>query len=274
LKAVQQAMVDEGLARGVVNQRVGRVKRVLRWAVENELVPAAVFRGLQAVAGLRRGRSKTRETEPVGPVPEGDVEKVLAVLTPTVAALVRCQILTGCRSGEVCRLRPCDLDRSGPVWVYRPARHKTAWRGKPRAVPIGPKAQAVLAPFLGGDSEAVVFSPKRAREERYASLRAKRKSKVQPSQLDRCKSAAKLKRRVPAAFGTTSYGAAVARGCETAGVPHWHPNQLRHSYATEVRKRFGLEAAQVALGHSKADVTQVYAERNKSLAARVVAEMG
>ena len=45
-------------------------------------------------------------------------------------------------------------------------------------------------------------------------------------------------------------------------LPHWHANQLRHSKATEVRRQFGLEAAQVILGHAKADVTQVYAERD------------
>ena len=53
-----------------------------------------------------------------------------------------------------------------------------------------------------------------------------------------------------------------------------HPNQLRHLFATEVRKAHGLEAAQVLLGHSRADVTQVYAERNLTLAARVANEIG
>jgi len=36
----------------------------------------------------------------------------------------------------------------------------------------------------------------------------------------------------------------------------WHPHQLRHNAATELRKEFGLEAAQILLGHTKADVTQ------------------
>jgi site-specific recombinase XerC len=57
-------------------------------------------------------------------------------------------------------------------------------------------------------------------------------------------------------------------------LPTWHPNQLRHSFATEARRRFGLEAAQVSLGHAAADVTQVYAERDLTLAARVAAEIG
>ena len=55
---------------------------------------------------------------------------------------------------------------------------------------------------------------------------------------------------------------------------HWHPNQLRHTFATEVRKVHGLEAAQVLLGHARADVTQVYSERNEELAATVAAKIG
>jgi site-specific recombinase XerC len=55
---------------------------------------------------------------------------------------------------------------------------------------------------------------------------------------------------------------------------HWFPNQLRHTAGTEIRKQYGLEAAQTVLGHSKADVTEVYAERDYALAARVAKEVG
>jgi hypothetical protein len=44
--------------------------------------------------------------------------------------------------------------------------------------------------------------------------------------------------------------------------------------ATEVRARFGLEAAQVYLGHGSANVTQIYAERDRSLAEKVAREIG
>ncbi len=54
----------------------------------------------------------------------------------------------------------------------------------------------------------------------------------------------------------------------------WHPNQLRHTFATRVRKQHGLEAAQVLLGHSRADVTQIYAEKNEALAAEIAAKIG
>ena len=57
-------------------------------------------------------------------------------------------------------------------------------------------------------------------------------------------------------------------------LSYWHPNQLRHAAATEIRSRYGLEAAQVVLGHAKADVTQVYAERDQALAAEIMREVG
>lgn len=54
----------------------------------------------------------------------------------------------------------------------------------------------------------------------------------------------------------------------------WHPNQLRHSFGTEVRKAHGLDAAQVLLGHQHADVTQVYAEADRLRAQGIIAEIG
>jgi site-specific recombinase XerC len=57
-------------------------------------------------------------------------------------------------------------------------------------------------------------------------------------------------------------------------VPRWSPNRLRHSAATELRSKYGLEAAQVILGHSQADVTQIYAERDLAKAAAIMREVG
>ncbi|WP_439621563.1 hypothetical protein [Gemmata sp.] len=69
LKRVREAMVAKGWARGTVNQQCGRVKRVIRWAVENELVPADRWEALRAVRGLTKGRTDARETKPIGPFP-------------------------------------------------------------------------------------------------------------------------------------------------------------------------------------------------------------
>jgi site-specific recombinase XerC len=41
-----------------------------------------------------------------------------------------------------------------------------------------------------------------------------------------------------------------------------------------IRKRYGLEAAQVILGHASADVTQVYAERDLQKAVEIMREVG
>ena len=119
-------------------------------------------------------------------------------------------------------------------------------------------------------------------------MRAARKTRVQPSQQNRRKPIPRRKPRDK--YGKDAYITAVRRACDPADraahemapdvaadtriIPRWSPNQLRHAAATEIRRRFGLEAAQVVLGHSKADVTQVYAERDSTLAARVMLEMG
>jgi site-specific recombinase XerD len=65
-----------------------------------------------------------------------------------------------------------------------------------------------------------------------------------------------------------------AERATTGPLPDWHVNQLRHAAATQIRHEFGLEAAQVILGHAKADVTQVYAERDAALAAEIMRKIG
>jgi integrase len=304
LKAVRDEMVRSGLSRPVVNSRVGIVKRMIKWGVADELVPAAVYHALGAVAGLAKGRTAAREPEPVRPVPDVLVDTVLPHLLPPVAALVQLQRLTGARAGELVIMRPCDLDATGGVWLFRPSHHKTEHHGKDRVIAIGPKAQLVLRPFLPADPQAFVFSPARALAERAAVLRSRRRTRVQPSQLAR---GAKRRRRPPGErYTVTAYRNAIYRACDRADrlarqkaentkaetearepvmvpagvgdadrlIPRWHPHQLRHTHGTLVRRRFGLEHAQVVLGHSKADVTQVYAERDLSLAVRVAAECG
>ena len=82
LKTVRQHMIDQSLARGLINHRVGRIKRVFKWAVAEELIPPTVHHGLQAVAGLRYGRTKARETAPIKPVDDVWVDSVLPYVSP------------------------------------------------------------------------------------------------------------------------------------------------------------------------------------------------
>jgi integrase len=183
LKAIVRAMVVDGLCRSTINYRVGKIRRMFRWAVENELVEASVYQALMAVSGLRKGKGSVRESSPVRPVPVEDVEAVLPFLTVPVAGLVRLQLLTGMRPGEAVAMKAEDLDRSGAVWIYRPASHKTEGYDRARAIPIGPKAQEVLKPFLNGaDEGSHLFSPRVAVEARNTSRRLARSTPMTPSQ--------------------------------------------------------------------------------------------
>jgi integrase len=188
LKAVRQRMIDgERLSRGVINQRVKRIKRLFKWAVSEELVPPSVAQGLATVAGLRKGRTTARETPPVQPVDDAWVELVLPHLSPQVAGMVQLQRLTGMRPCEVVLLRACDIDRTEDVWIYEPLEHKNEWRGHSRLVPLGPKAQQILAPLLTADAERYVFSPRDAEawrnERRAQQRRPDRKTKIYPCEL-------------------------------------------------------------------------------------------
>jgi integrase len=272
LKAVREQMVLDGLSRRLINQRIGIIRRVFRWAASEELVPSSVVHGLSAVAGFQKGRSAARETSPVQPVPEATVQATLSFLPPVVRAMVQFQQLTGCRPGEVRTIRPQDVDRSSSVWQYRPARHKTEHWDHARVILIGPKAQEVLAPYLNRRPDAYCFSPAESEVVRAAERRRLRKTRVQPSQVDRSKPCAM--KRPGKLYSRVSYQRAITRACDRADVPHWTPNQLRHLAATKIRAAYGLEAAQVILGHSKADVTQIYAARDLEKARSIIAQAG
>ena len=289
LKAIRQHMIEiQKLSRKEINKRIGRIKRVFKWAVSEELLPPSVFEGLRSVDGLRMGRTTARETKPIKPVDDAVVGATLRYTSPQVSAMIQLQRLTGLRPGEVTNMRVCDLDRTDDVWIYRPAKHKTAHLGVRKEVPLGPKAQELLKPFLQRASDAYLFSPREAEDWRNAQRALKRspsrKTKVFPCELRARERRRQTKRRprktpIHEQYNTISYRRAICHAiakAKRAGVviPHWHPHQLRHTRATEVRRQYGVEAAQVALCHSRADVTEIYAERNFGLAAKIAKEMG
>jgi integrase len=67
---------------------------------------------------------------------------------------------------------------------------------------------------------------------------------------------------------------AVRRACRRAGVPTWSILQVRHSRATEVRERYGVEGAAAAMGHRRVETTQIYAEKNERLSRDIAREIG
>ncbi len=273
LRAVREHMIREhDCCRSYANGAVRKIKRLFAWGVEEELIPVKVHQALLRLSGLRKGKTSAREAPAIQPVDDATVQATLPHLPEVVADMVRFQRLTGCRPSEVCSLRPVDIDTSGVVWSYNPAEHKTAHRGRDRRIFIGPKGQDVLRPYLLRPAESPCFCPADSEKKRHREQRATRKTAVQPSQAKRRK---KKPQRSPGnAYSVASYRRAIERAASKAGVLPWGPNRLRHSAASEVRKAFGLEAAQVVLGHSRADVTQIYAERDYALAEQVARVIG
>lgn len=273
LKAVRQRMVDKGWCRQHINRQVNRLRRVFKWGVENEVISASVLHALKDVAPLKQGHTSAREAEPIKPVPDEHVDPVLSVVSRQVAAMIALQRLTGARPGEVIQMRPCDIDKSENVWIFRPSKHKTKYRGRNREIYLGPQAQKALAPFLDRAPDSFCFSPAEAEADRHAERRRNRKTPMTPSQQSRVplKQPRRPKRD---RFDVGAYRRAITYGIKKSGVPAWHPNQLRHSCATKTRKEHGLDAAQLILGHKACDITQVYADVDREKAIDIVSRCG
>ncbi len=289
LAAVRDAMVDakttgadgtkrRRYARTNINAMVRRIRSMFKWATGQGLIPGATYHGLLGISALQPGRSEARETDPVRPADPAVVLATAKAAPPTVAAMIELQLLTGMRSSELCSMRPKDIDRTGDVWSYRPPRHKTDWRGHVRIVHFGPRCQQIIEPRLRVTlPEAFLFTPKHAQEERWAAMREARQTPVQPSQVDRSTGERKWAPR----FYADTYGQAVQhairRAVKAEFIPegtHWHPHQLRHTHATEVRKRFGLDAARARLGQKSLEIASEYAELDAGIAAKIAREIG
>ena len=290
LKALRQTLIESGLSRSTINGKIGKIKKFFKWLVSEQLVPSSVIEGLKCVEGLRFGHSKAKETEPVGPVPDKMIEATLPHLNAVAADMVRLQLLTGCRSGELVILRPCDLDTTGKVWIYTPAKHKTQHRGKVRVIAVGPKAQDILRPYLLRDKETPCFSPAESEKKRREQLHEGRVTPLHHGNRPGTNRKRRPKRKAHDRYDVGSYRRAIHRACDKAfpapegstddevkkwqSDHRWFPHQLRHSAATRIRDEFGIDAASAVLGHSSLAITQTYAEVNKQKAVQAMSKIG
>ena len=274
LEVVRSTMIKSGLSRNVVNARVSRIRRMFQWSSSKRLVPPETYHGLLAVKGLQRGRYVVRDTEAVRPVSDEHVAAVLPKVNPVVRGMIQVQELAGMRPQDIRNMRTCDLDMTHDVWVYEPWTHKNEHRGQLRRIAIGPRAQAILRPFLKPDDpEAYMFSPREAVQLVQAERRRNRRTPLTPSQRAR-KPKTKPKRRPGDQYSRTSYQYAISRACRKVGIPAWGPNRLRHNCATKVRKKYGIEAAAAVLGNSLGMVAEVYAETVFEKAVQIMREIG
>jgi integrase len=235
LQACQDAMIARGWSRKTINRQIGRIRKMFSWGVSRELVRAETHQALTSVMPLLAGRTKAKERPDVGPVSDEAIDSTLPHMSTQAADALRILRLTGMRPGEVLAMRSGDIDRTDPeCWKYDVRAHKNAHHGKLRTIFLGPKAIAIIAPRI----------LKTAGDRRLFPM------------------------------NRNSLRWAVHRACKRAGVPAWFPNQIRHTVATEIKTRFGLESAQVLLGHSKPDTTLIYAERDLEHAKALARKIG
>jgi integrase len=225
-KAVRQRMIERGWSRTYINHQAGKIRRMFRWAAEEEMLPATIYQNLSVVRGLLAGRTTARETTPVKPVARAVVEATLPYLPPTVRTMVQLQLLTGARPTEICLMRPLDLDmRHAQCWVYRPGSdqgqhgaHKTAHHGHERQILIGPKAQELLRPYLGTKVDGYCFSPRASEQKRSMKRRQERITPLTPSQAAR-RPKRRRKRSLRDRYDQGSLRNAVYRACDRAFPP-------------------------------------------------------
>jgi len=245
--------------------------------VAKELVPPGVYEGLRAMTGLKYGRCGAPDNPLVQPVPEDLIGPVKEHVSRQVAVMIDLQLLAGARPGEIVQLRPCDIDRTTPMWTYRPPGHKTEHHGHERVTFLGPRSQQVLSPFVLRPHNACCFSPAEAEEEHRQALSAQRETPLSCGNRSGSNRRAKPGRKPGDHYTVDSYRRAIDRGLENAfpspgnlakqegethkqcrarltkrreadrkqgrRALHRHPHRLRHNYATNVRREFGQDPA-------------------------------
>lgn len=117
-----------------INEQIRAVWSIFKHGVSAEWIEWETYHKLTTLEPLKRGQTTAREQQPRDPALLSHMAATVAELTPPLAAMIRIQLATGMRSGEVCRIRPCDIDQTGEEWIDRQDSHKrplTTESGKP-----------------------------------------------------------------------------------------------------------------------------------------------
>jgi integrase len=228
--------------RRTVVDYTARVVRLFRWSVGRELVDAARLVALESVEPLPHDQGEpSRE---VLPVAEDVFRKTLPHLAAPVSALLGAMWWTGARCGEVCIMRPMDVDRSSDPWIFRPSTHKTKHKNKKREIALGPQAQRVLASWLDRPAASFCFRPAEAEEARLAARTASRKTKAGVGHVADPEARANLLGALAPCYTTGIVAQAIERACAKAKVDRWTPHQVRHAHAQRTRDA-GFDYAQL-----------------------------
>jgi integrase len=255
LRAVIEYMVRLGWTRSTINANHWRFLQCWEWGVGQSMVEPDVHQRLKAVETLRAGRSAAPDRPKKKPVPTADLNASLAVIHPDPARakvlrdMIAVHLLTGMRPGELCAMRPADLEDMGGVLLYRvrPEVNKNTHLDKPLQYWIGPRAMGILAPYLAvaDRSEPIWRFPPRGRG------------------------------TVRTPIQRLAYGEFVRMACDRAGVTRWHPHQLRHNRATAVQREFeDNRMAAAAIGDTPEVAAAVYVDPLDAARRRIALAMG
>jgi integrase len=288
LKSVRDDMIRAGLVRSSINIHIGRIRRMFKWGVAEELIPVETYQRLCTLTGLEEGRSDAKESEPVEPVPQPMIEAVRPFVSRQIWAMIQLQLLTGMRPGEVLQIRGIDVTMSGPTWEFIPRTHKTAHRKKRRIIFIGPKAQAIIKRFQKGDPQAHLFSPRESRAEfvrthyregaKVAGYRDHYSVEAYETAIRRaCERAHEMPkhlRKIDRSLPPETQQELRRQASEWRKMWCWHPHQLRHNAGTDLRRQFGIEKTRTVLGHSSAVTSEICAELDHETAKQIIGMVG
>lgn len=275
LREVRDLMVDQQLARSTVNQRIGRIKKVFKWGVSQEMVPVAVMQALYTVEGLT---SKAKPPQRIVAVDWKRVEELKSLLSDTVYSMLRVLWLTGMRPDNLCKLKLEEIDRSDDVWLYTPEQHKTKYRGHGLVIALGPKTQKIILKCQKKRSESdYVFRPADS-----LAWHAKNNSMFKPwnARTPADNFSPNTLRQALLRAQAHKAGIKVKRALPTkkdfvrVGWNYFTVYQLRHAAATELRQSFSVEEVRAYLGHSTLSATEVYAEHDLASAKKIAISRG
>ena len=166
--------------------------------------------------------------------------------------MVRLQRLTGMRPDEVCRLRPCDVDRSGDIWRFAPAEHKTAHRPRTHHSHRTQGPRYLRRICCASQRHFVLCRRKRLRKSARSGTYREDAAELRKSAGEQS-TPPEIQIGADGRYTANTYRRAIHRACDVANekahdehpevsaderiVPRWSPNRLRHTAATEIQSR-------------------------------------
>jgi integrase len=277
-EAIRDALIDGRMPTGLskrrrsmtresINAYMALIVRIFRRGGAKGWVDESVYTALRTVEGLKAGRCAARETADVRPVPEEMLRSVLNHLDGAEAAdMIRFQLLTAARPGEVVHMTRGDIDMSrDDVWYYHvpDEYNKTAHHGATEPIAITLPAQDIIRRRVARAADACIFDRYCTRDSyRTAIYRAcDHVAADPPEDLRRImvidgRSIRKDRKNPPRLRLETLIEHRTRLGVmlwdeylDWRRAHRFHPHQLRHNAITAAHRQGGVELARRVARH-------------------------